>query len=152
MPLLDKIRQRCRQPEVMDQPDLDRGRHFQALRGLERISLNCRYPHLRRLDVAKSLRTATMFKNRLSNIRIVIVDDHADTRNLLRLFLEHCGAQPAVASNGQEALELIKKRCPPSNSSFGGSAPVTVRSSVMTRWNELRTAATLKRNEAAPIT
>jgi CheY-like chemotaxis protein len=53
-----------------------------------------------------------MFKNRLSNIRIVIVDDHADTRNLLRLFLEHCGAQPTVASNGQEALELIKKERP----------------------------------------
>jgi CheY-like chemotaxis protein len=79
------------------------------LRGLERISLNCRYPHLRRLDVAKCLRTATMFKNRLSKIRIVIVDDHADTRNLLKLFLEHCGAQPTVASNGQEALEVIRK-------------------------------------------
>jgi SAM-dependent methyltransferase len=38
MPLLDKIRRRCRQPEVMDQPDLDRARHLQALRGLERIN------------------------------------------------------------------------------------------------------------------
>jgi CheY-like chemotaxis protein len=47
--------------------------------------------------------------NRLSNIRIVVVDDHADTRNLLRFFLEHCGAQPTVASNGQEALEVIRK-------------------------------------------
>jgi CheY-like chemotaxis protein len=53
-----------------------------------------------------------MLENRLSNIRIVIVDDHADTRNLLRFFLGHCGAQPTVASNGQEALELIKKECP----------------------------------------
>jgi CheY-like chemotaxis protein len=53
-----------------------------------------------------------MLENRLSNIRIVIVDDHADTRNLLRFFLEHCGAQPTVASNGQEALELIKKERP----------------------------------------
>ena len=79
------------------------------LRGLERISLNCRYPHLRRLDVAKRLSTPTMFKNRLPNIRIVIVDDHSDTRNLLRSFLEHCGAQPTVASNGQEALEVIRK-------------------------------------------
>src|SRR5262249_15404900 len=38
MRLRDTIRQRRRQPEVMDQPDLDRGRHFQALRGLERIN------------------------------------------------------------------------------------------------------------------
>jgi CheY-like chemotaxis protein len=53
-----------------------------------------------------------MFKNRLSKIRIVVVDDHADTRDLLRLFLELCGAQPTVASNGQEALKLIKKERP----------------------------------------
>jgi SAM-dependent methyltransferase len=38
MPRLDEIRQRCREPEVMDQPGLDRARHFQALRGLERIN------------------------------------------------------------------------------------------------------------------
>jgi CheY-like chemotaxis protein len=53
-----------------------------------------------------------MFKNQLSNIRIVIVDDHPDTRNILALFLEHCGAQPTVASDGPEALELIKKERP----------------------------------------
>jgi CheY-like chemotaxis protein len=53
-----------------------------------------------------------MLENRLSNIRILIVDDHADTRNLLRFFLEHCGAQPTVASNGQEALETIKTERP----------------------------------------
>src|SRR5262245_66581493 len=35
MPLL---RARCRRPEVMDQPDLDRERHWHALRGLERIN------------------------------------------------------------------------------------------------------------------
>jgi CheY-like chemotaxis protein len=53
-----------------------------------------------------------MFENQLPNIRIVIVDDHADTRNLLRLLLEYCGAQPTVAGSGQEALELIKKEHP----------------------------------------
>jgi CheY-like chemotaxis protein len=53
-----------------------------------------------------------MLENRLSNIRILIIDDHADTRNLLRFFLEHCGAQSAVASNGQEALETIKTERP----------------------------------------
>ena len=53
-----------------------------------------------------------MLENRLPNIRIVIVDDHADTRNLLKFFLEHCGAQSTVASNGQEALEVIKRERP----------------------------------------
>ena len=50
-----------------------------------------------------------MPENRLSNIKVVVVDDHADTRNLLRFFLQHCGAKATVASNGQEALEVIKK-------------------------------------------
>lgn len=38
MPFLTKVRERRRQPEIMDQPDLDRPRHFEALRGLERIN------------------------------------------------------------------------------------------------------------------
>jgi CheY-like chemotaxis protein len=53
-----------------------------------------------------------MFENQLPNIRIVIVDDHADTRDLLRFFLERCGSQPTVAGSGQEALEVIKKARP----------------------------------------
>jgi SAM-dependent methyltransferase len=38
MPFLARLVERNRQPEVMDRPDLDRPRHFQALRGLERIN------------------------------------------------------------------------------------------------------------------
>jgi SAM-dependent methyltransferase len=64
MPLLDKLRQRCRQPEIMDQPDLDRARHFRALRGLERInfwsnSAGILWPaleHLARLTSPRPLR------------------------------------------------------------------------------------------------
>jgi 2-polyprenyl-3-methyl-5-hydroxy-6-metoxy-1,4-benzoquinol methylase len=36
---ISDLRQRRRQPEIMDQPDLDRARHVEALRGLERINL-----------------------------------------------------------------------------------------------------------------
>jgi 2-polyprenyl-3-methyl-5-hydroxy-6-metoxy-1,4-benzoquinol methylase len=39
MSLLPDMRQRRLQPEVMDQPDLDRRLHVEALRGLERINL-----------------------------------------------------------------------------------------------------------------
>jgi 2-polyprenyl-3-methyl-5-hydroxy-6-metoxy-1,4-benzoquinol methylase len=39
MPLLLDVRRRQRQPEIMDQPDLDRRLHVEALRGLERINL-----------------------------------------------------------------------------------------------------------------
>lgn len=38
MPFLRSVRQRHRQPEIMDQPGLDRHRHEAALRGLERIN------------------------------------------------------------------------------------------------------------------
>jgi SAM-dependent methyltransferase len=38
VPWFPNLRQRRLQPEVMDQPGLDRRRHFQALRGLERIN------------------------------------------------------------------------------------------------------------------
>jgi 2-polyprenyl-3-methyl-5-hydroxy-6-metoxy-1,4-benzoquinol methylase len=45
---------RCLQPEVMDQPDLDQARHWQALHGLERInwlsnSAGILWPSIRRL-------------------------------------------------------------------------------------------------------
>src|SRR5207302_6310066 len=38
MQLSINLQQRSLQPEIMDQPGLDEGRHVQALRGLERIN------------------------------------------------------------------------------------------------------------------
>src|SRR5262249_5002236 len=38
MLFLPSVAQRIRQPEVMDQPDLEVDRHFRALRGLERLN------------------------------------------------------------------------------------------------------------------
>src|SRR5437868_11693552 len=38
MPRLFDVRRRRREPEIMDQPDLDPRRHVEALRGLERIN------------------------------------------------------------------------------------------------------------------
>ena len=38
MLLFSSLAQRHLQPEIMDQPDLAPERHFQALRGLERIN------------------------------------------------------------------------------------------------------------------
>lgn len=54
MPPFPSLRQRQPQPEVMDQPGLDRARHFHALRGLERLnrvsgSAGLLWPALRRL-------------------------------------------------------------------------------------------------------
>jgi SAM-dependent methyltransferase len=38
MPFLPSVKHRRRQPEIMDQPGLERARHVQALRGLERVN------------------------------------------------------------------------------------------------------------------
>src|SRR5262245_21104489 len=38
MAFLRSLAARHRQPELMDQPDLDKDAHFQALRGLQRIN------------------------------------------------------------------------------------------------------------------
>src|SRR5688500_17328761 len=54
MPLFPRLNQRRREPEVMDQPGLDEGRHRQALDGLARInrlsaSAGILWPPIRRL-------------------------------------------------------------------------------------------------------
>jgi CheY-like chemotaxis protein len=49
-----------------------------------------------------------MSPNRLSNLTIVVVEDHDDTRTYLSLFLGRLGANVVVARNGFEGLEAIK--------------------------------------------
>jgi signal transduction histidine kinase/CheY-like chemotaxis protein len=45
---------------------------------------------------------------RLKRIKVVAVDDNADTRELLKAILEHSSAEATVVSSGQEALAAIK--------------------------------------------
>jgi CheY-like chemotaxis protein len=49
-----------------------------------------------------------MRDSRLEGIKIVAVDDYADTRDLLKAILERNGADTTVVGSGQEALEAIK--------------------------------------------
>ena len=46
--------------------------------------------------------------NRLRSIKVVAVDDDADTRELLRFILERSSADAIVAGSGEEALKAIK--------------------------------------------
>ena len=46
--------------------------------------------------------------SRLESIKVVVVDDDPDTRDLLKAILERSGAEATVVSSGQEALEAIK--------------------------------------------
>ena len=49
-----------------------------------------------------------MSPNRLSNLTIVVVDDHNDLRRYLGIFLGHLGANVAVAENAIKGLEAVK--------------------------------------------
>jgi PAS domain S-box-containing protein len=45
----------------------------------------------------------------LSGLHVLLVDDEADSRELLNFVLESCGAQISTASSAVEAVELIKR-------------------------------------------
>jgi CheY-like chemotaxis protein len=53
-----------------------------------------------------------MSPNRLSNLTIVVVEDHDDARRYLGLFLDRLGATVVVARNGFDGLEAIKNNRP----------------------------------------
>jgi PAS domain S-box-containing protein len=48
----------------------------------------------------------------LAGLRVLIVDDEADTRVLLRAMLEQCGSEVVTASSATEALELFEQSRP----------------------------------------
>jgi len=49
-----------------------------------------------------------MSPNRLSNLTILVVDDHNDVRRYVGAFLGQLGANVAVAENAIEGLEAVK--------------------------------------------
>jgi CheY-like chemotaxis protein len=49
-----------------------------------------------------------MSPTRLSNLTIVVVEDHNDTRRFLGIFLGHLGAKVVVAGNAIEGLAAVK--------------------------------------------
>ena len=46
---------------------------------------------------------------RLDGLRVLVVDDHDDARELIRTVLQQCGADVAVATGADEALEALDK-------------------------------------------
>jgi hypothetical protein len=53
-----------------------------------------------------------MRDTRLGSIKVLAVDDDADTRDLLSAILERSGAEATVLGSGKEALELVKNSRP----------------------------------------
>jgi CheY-like chemotaxis protein len=45
----------------------------------------------------------------LTDLRVLLVDDEADSRDLLNLVLDSCGAEVTTASSAAEALETVKR-------------------------------------------
>jgi CheY-like chemotaxis protein len=53
-----------------------------------------------------------MSSNRLSNLTIVVVEDHDDARTSLGLFLKYSGANVVLARNAFEGIEAVKNSRP----------------------------------------
>lgn len=53
-----------------------------------------------------------MSSNRLSNLTIVVVEDHDDARTSIGLFLKYLGADVVLASNAFEGIEAVKSSSP----------------------------------------
>jgi CheY-like chemotaxis protein len=53
-----------------------------------------------------------MSPNRLSNLTIVVVEDHDDARRYVGLFLDRLDANVVLARNGFEGLEATKNSRP----------------------------------------
>jgi len=58
---------------------------------------------------ATSRSSETAVELKLTNCRVLIVDDGVANRRLLRLFLQRAGADLMEAENGQEAIDLVNK-------------------------------------------
>jgi len=56
---------------------------------------------------ARDLLPPTEYADRLDGLRVLIVDDEADTRELLRQGLEYCGANVTLAASATEALQEL---------------------------------------------
>ena len=60
----------------------------------------------------RNLALSNMSRNRLSNLTILVVEDHDDARRYLGVFLDRLGANVVVARNGVEGFEAIKNNRP----------------------------------------
>lgn len=50
--------------------------------------------------------------NRHGRYTIMVAEDYADTRTMMRKLLEMNGYEVVEAANGQEAVELVRQDCP----------------------------------------
>lgn len=63
-------------------------------------------------SAATSPRSLVLDRSLLSGVRVLVVDDEADTRATLRAILEQCGAEPTVVGSASDALDTIARDLP----------------------------------------
>ncbi len=107
MPFLRHVRQRHRQPEIMDQPGLDRRRHVQALRGLERINFWSRSAHLLWPPLAALARETSDRPLRVLDVATGAGDvplrlERLARRDGLPLDVSGCDVSPAAVAHADE--------------------------------------------------
>jgi CheY-like chemotaxis protein len=49
----------------------------------------------------------------LTGVRVLVVEDHLDTLELLEFWLDRCGATVTTARNGLQGIELLERLSPP---------------------------------------
>src|SRR6185503_6277899 len=62
-----------------------------------------------RTAVSREPDIASNESDRIRGTRILVVDDDADARELIKRLLEECGAQVTVASSSTEAIKIIRR-------------------------------------------
>jgi PAS domain S-box-containing protein len=61
---------------------------------------------------ARDIHSSFDCAERLDGLKVLVVDDEADTRELLRVVLGRCGAEVTTAGSAEEALDLLKVNRP----------------------------------------
>jgi PAS domain S-box len=71
------------------------------------VTLPHHYSSVRRTPAVNTEREAQMNKPKLNNVKILLVEDDADSRDVLALYLEQCGAKVQGAESAKEAFEYL---------------------------------------------
>jgi len=77
----------------------------------------------------------------LGKIRVLLVDDHVLTQNVVKAMLEHINCDVCVATSGKEAIKLVQERL----------FDIVFMDCIMTDMDGFETTRTIRKLEAQPL-
>jgi len=77
----------------------------------------------------------------LGKIRVLLVDDHVLTQNVVKAMLEHINCDVCVATNGKEAINLVQERL----------FDIVFMDCIMSDMDGFETTRTIRKLEAQPL-